>query len=509
MLIEETASGYLQSDKKIVKGVGEAIKMYEPDGIPIIFDLQVEAEVLGCELTWSDHNPPAVVTHPLAQEMTLDQLCMPDEKGGRIPIIMNACRSIREKYPDVALYGLITGPFTLALHLLGTDIFMKMLENPEYMHKLLSFTSDVGKRMAGFYVDAGCDIIAVVDPMTSQIDPDSFETFVTPHVREIFEHIRDREALSSFFVCGHAQQNIEAMCQCKPDNISIDENIPLDFVKDIALKSNISFGGNMKLTVVMLMGSKNDVQANALECMDLGGKRGFILAPGCDMPMDTPKENVMAVSELVQDPYQQEVVRTLDKQENSLNLLNMRDYGQADKVVVDIITLDSESCAPCQYMVEAVQKVAPHFEGIVIWREHAIKKLEAVTFMSSLMVKNIPTICIDGKIAFVSKIPPRHELIAAIQKRINEKLKLKIKSKKGEVLVMGRNADECERVRSEIQKAMEELGKSIDLKVVTDANQLATFGITETPSVVLAEYKVKSKGIVPNLEVIKEWLKDL
>jgi thiol-disulfide isomerase/thioredoxin len=94
----------------------------------------------------------------------------------------------------------------------------------------------------------------------------------------------------------------------------------------------------------------------------------------------------------------------------------MKDYGQADKVIVDIITLDSESCAPCQYMVEAVKKVAPQFEGVVEWREHAIKKMDAVTFMSSLMVKNIPTICIDGKIVFVSKIPPKGELIAAIQK---------------------------------------------------------------------------------------------
>jgi thiol-disulfide isomerase/thioredoxin len=173
----------------------------------------------------------------------------------------------------------------------------------------------------------------------------------------------------------------------------------------------------MKLTVVMLMGDKNDVQTNALECMDQGGDLGFLLAPGCDLPMDTPLENVLAVTELVQNPYQQDVIRTLEKQENSPSLLNMKDYGQADKVIVDVITLDSESCAPCQYMVEAVKKIAPHFEGIVEWREHAIKKLEAVTFMSSLMVKNIPTICIDGKIAFVSQIPTKADIDSSYSKK--------------------------------------------------------------------------------------------
>ncbi|MCK5103962.1 MAG: thioredoxin family protein, partial [Cyclobacteriaceae bacterium] len=335
------------------------------------------------------------------------------------------------------------------------------------------------------------------------------ETFVTPRAIELFEHIRIKGALGSFFVCGHAQQNIEAMCGCKPDNISIDENIPMDYVKDVALKHNISFGGNIKLTVVMLMGDQNDVQENALECMDLGGNKGFILAPGCDLPMDTPIENVKAVTELVHDPYQQDVVRALEREQSKLDLLNMKDYGQADKIIVDVITLDSQSCAPCQYMVEAVKRITPHFEGIVEWREHAIKKLEAVTFMSSLMVKNIPTICIDGKIAFVSQIPPKQELIAAIQKRINEKLKLKIKSKKGEVFILGESEEECRELISEVKRASEELGQQINVKMITDKNQLATFGITETPAVVLAEYKVKSKGTKPSIEIIKEWIKDL
>ena len=108
--------------------------------------------------------------------------------------------------------------------------------------------------------------------------------------------------------------------------------------------------------------------------------------------MDTPPENIKAVSELVRDPYKQDVVRELDKKESTLEIFNMKDYGQADKVIVDIITLDSESCAPCQYMVEAVKKVAPQFEGVVEWREHAIKKMDAGTFMSSLIVKNLARI---------------------------------------------------------------------------------------------------------------------
>lgn len=503
------AETYLKSADEIIKGISKSIDEYNPDGVPVVFDLQIEAEILGCKLQWAPHNPPAVVTHPLADGTKLTDLKIPLITDGRIPVAVEATKALRKKYPEIALYGLITGPFTLALHLLGTDIFMKLFEAPEEVNELMEFCTKVGNKMAEYFMDAGCDIIAVVDPMTSQIDPMSFETFVTPYVSEIFDTVRKAGKLSSFFVCGHAQQNIEAMCNCKPDNVSIDENIPLDFVKEIALKKEISFGGNMKLTTVLLMGDEDDCRENAIENMDMAGKRGFLLAPGCDLPMDTPPANLKAVAELVHDPYKQDVVRAMDKKESTLEIFNMKDYGQSDKVIVDIITLDSESCAPCQYMVEAVKQVAPHFDGVVEWREHAIKKMEAVSFMSSLMVKNIPTICIDGKIAFVSQIPPKNELIAAIQKRINKKLKLKIKSKRSEILILGENKDETGKLNSKIHRAITELGKDVEVKVISDKKQMSNYGVSQGPAIVAVSYKLKSEGIEPSLEVIKEWIKEL
>ena len=265
----------------------------------------------------------------------------------------------------------------------------------------------------------------------------------------------------------------------------------------------------MKLTVVLLMGSAEDSQKHALECMELGGEKGFILAPGCDLPMKTPSENIIAVTKLLQDPYQQDIIRTLEDTGSQLEIFNMKDYGKTDKVIVDIITLDSESCAPCQYMVEAVKKVAPHFEGIVEWREHAIKEMESVSFMASLMVKNIPTICIDGKIAFVSKIPPKNELIARIQKRINEKLRLKISSKRGEISILVKKGDDYSELEQRIRTAIFETGEQIEVKIISDQHIISSYGILNTPAVVITEYKTKTEGDLPSVDVIKEWIKNI
>ncbi len=509
-LIGQTASEYLKSAENIVKGVDEAVKRYRPDGLPVVFDLQIEAETFGCELNWADENPPAVISHPLSNGTTLGDLKIPGPDQGRIPIAIEAAKQIRKKHPDIALYGLITGPFTLALHIMGTDIFMKMFDAADQLHRLFAFCRDVCNRMSDYYIDAGCDIIAVVDPMTSQIGPEQFTDFITPYATEVFEHIRSKGALGSFFVCGHAQQNVGVMCDCKPDNVSVDENIPLDFVKDQCLQRGISFGGNMQLTTVLLLGDELDSQKNAIACMETAGDKGFILAPGCDLPYATPPANLESVIKVVEDEYTRDSIKAMVSKTNAEDKLNLAEYAQAGKVIVDIITLDSEACAPCQYMVDSVKKVAPQFEGIVEWREHKIKYRESLIFMTSLMVRNIPTICIDGQITFVSRIPPRDELVRAIQNRINEKFRLNIQRRKATLYILGKKDDPaCEKVKKNITQAILETGIDVNIQVVNDEQTMHSYGVTveQTPAVVKARYSLKSMKAVPEVPAIKEWLK--
>lgn len=510
-LLGVPAEDLLRSEDLIVSGMAEAVRRYKPDGLPVVFDLQIEAEVLGCGLVWAKENPPAVSTHPLSNGVKLADLKVPGPKDGRIAQALGAARRMRAAHPDIAIYGLITGPFTLALHLMGTDIFMKMYDEPQEVKELLQFASRVGQAMADYYIAAGCDVVAVVDPMTSQIGPEQFVQWVTPVARPIFDLIRKRGAIGSFFVCGHAQQNIAAMCDCRCDNISVDENIPLQVVRDHCLPRKVSFGGNLQLTTVLLLGTPVDAQRNAIACLEIGGQNGFILAPGCDLPYAVPPANLEAIPAVVADEYERQVVKALALEPEAQDRLDMGEYGDADKVVVDIITIDSEACAPCQYMVDAVKKVAPEFEGIVVWREHKIKYRESLVFMTSLMVRNVPTICIDGQIAFVSRIPPRDELVAAIQKRINEKLRVNVQRRKATLYILTSEKSDSTELRKRIDRAVSELGADVSVRNVTDPQIIASYGIApnQLPAVVVARYQLKSSRAIPEVVVIKEWIKDL
>ncbi len=417
-LIEKDADKYLQSGDLIVRGIREAIRRYRPDGIPVVFDLQIEAEALGCHLQWAKDYPPTVVGHVL-DRTSLNELQVPDERSGRIPEILNATRCLKAENHDVALYGLIAGPFTLALHLKGSGIFLDMYDKPGEVRELLAFCTDVAKKMARMYIEAGCDVIASVDPMTSQISPRAFTQFVSPYASELFEDIRRSGTFSSFFVCGHAQKNVEVMCRCKPDNVSVDENIPLDFVKEVSRRYGISFGGNLQVTVVLLMGTEEDVRRHTLETLEMGGNSGYILAPGCDLPAEVPPENLETVAEIVHASSLQTGARKRFgiSREGEAGI-EFSASGQRSKVMVEIITLGFEAFASSRYMVELVKNVAEHFGELVVWQEYKLQEADVSEHLLELMVKNVPMICIDNEIKFSGIIPPREKLIQAIQNRL-------------------------------------------------------------------------------------------
>ncbi len=420
-IIGKPADEYLKSADLLVAGLKKANELYKPDGLPITFDLQMEAEVLGCDLHWSAEGPPSVTSHPLEQGKTLADLPSFDVGGGRFPVALEALRTLKADIGEqVALYGLICGPFTLALHLMGNNIFLDMFDKPEYVKAVVSYCASVGIKAAEAYIDSGADVVAVVDPMTSQISPEHFREYCAAPMNQVFDAIRQRGAYSSLFVCGDATRNLEVMGRTTCDNMSIDENIPLEKVRDVTRAHEKSFGGNLRLTVVLLMGDEDDSKLDAVRCIDIGGGCGFVLAPGCDLPYATPEKNLQAVSLMVHDSYQREIAkRTITAKAVGAGLqIDLPDYETDEHVYIDVITLDSSSCAPCQYMMDAVNRAVRTVGEGIRAKEHRITTREGLAMMSRLGVANIPTICIDGQAKFVSIIPDQNTLVAAIKEQM-------------------------------------------------------------------------------------------
>lgn len=412
-----SAEEVLRDEDKLVECLIEANKLYTPDGLPVIFDLQVEAEILGCQLMWAENNPPSVKSHPLAGEKTIPCSCkIPTPEAGRLPMILSAMRRVKEAIgEETALYGLICGPFTLASHLRGTDIFMDMVSDPGYVKDLVNYCTQVAIAMSQMYIDAGMDVIAVVDPLVSQVSPKHIEKMLSEGFKAVFDYVRSREKFSSFFVCGNATKQIEVMCKMGPDGVSVDENVNLATAKEITDKYNITIGGNIPLTTTMLHGNQEDNMKGVIDLIDSVDHHNLIISPGCDMPYDTPIENTIAAAQAVKHP--ENARKLIENYEVVIDDSDVEipDYANLDKVLIELFLLDPEQCAACTYMLAAVEDIYEEIKDIADYRVYKYFIKDDIARTRKMGIANLPTMCINGEQKYISIIPSKEELLASIE----------------------------------------------------------------------------------------------
>lgn len=420
------ADEVLQDSDKLYESLMEVNKLYKPDGQPVIFDLQLEAECLGCELQWEKNSPPSIKTHPLDGDEddppTIPCECtIPTPESGRFPIVLDVMRRMKSSVGDTtALYGLITGPFTLASHLRGNNIFTDMFDFEEETADLLDYCTKVAKAAAGYMIDAGMDVIAVVDPLISQISVNHFEEYMTKPFTEVFDYIRERGAYSSFFVCGDATRNLDVMCQTKPDSMAIDENVDLKVALEIGRKHGVVVGGNIPLTTVMLNGTQMDNMKFVVDLLDdMEDKSGFILSPGCDMPYATPIDNAIGVAQaVIETDSVRDMVKNYVAEEIDTSGVVLPDYENLGKPLMELFTLDPLACAACTYMLRVAEEVVESLGGKVDMIEYRFNDKEKLAHFVKMGVQKIPSIYISGELRYSSIIPSRSELEEALTKAI-------------------------------------------------------------------------------------------
>jgi MtaA/CmuA family methyltransferase len=281
-LINEPADKYLQDPELLAKGLVETAKKYKADGIPLVFDLSIEAHSLGCELKWWPDNVPSVTTHPCSDKTPAEAgLQMPTKDTGRWPVLFEAARIAKPQLDelDCAIIGGISGPLTLAAHLAGVRIFTDVIKNPGFAAEVCEFAGKVGAIAAQFYVDMGCDVIAIIDPVASQIRSKTFQEFVSPNVKEAVQVINDAGCTSDFFICGDATKVMKDVCELDTHGFAIDEQLNMNFVRDLAKEHGKGFGGNLKLTLALSLGLLSP-REDAIVSLSAGGHIGYTFAPG-------------------------------------------------------------------------------------------------------------------------------------------------------------------------------------------------------------------------------------
>jgi uroporphyrinogen decarboxylase len=134
------------------------------------------------------------------------------------------------------------------------------------------------------------------------------------------------------------------------------------------------------------------------------------------MPYETPIENTIGVTQAVlQTDETREMIKNYTSATFDVDAIVLPDYDNLDKPFVEVFTLDSLTCAACQYMMGAANVAKETFGDKIDLIEYKFNVKENIARCMKMGVTNLPSIYINGKLKYSSIIPSKDELEKVIK----------------------------------------------------------------------------------------------
>lgn len=305
-VIEEKVSSLRNNGRLLARAHVAAYKRFGYDGIRIFTDLYVQAEAMGAKVRCPSDETAYLEKPAVSNTDQIDAIRPIDTpKSGLFREHLDAMeRTLEAVGKEVPVTGALTGPFTNASFLVGTENLVRLtLKRPRAVHRLCEVSLETSLRYAEAILKTGCTP-SLTDPMSSStlISPKQFREFVLPYLTRLVDYIHGQGKAVTLHICGKTHPVWESMADTGADCLSIDNDASLLAAKS-KVGSRVRLMGNVPPAAVMLQGSPGDVRREARRCVSQAhdNPRGYIVASGCSLPTETPFANVDAMMDAVRE----------------------------------------------------------------------------------------------------------------------------------------------------------------------------------------------------------------
>lgn len=273
------------------------------DVLSAISDPMREAESFGAAVALPENGVPYSPAPLIADLAQIKTLCAASpENSPRTLDRLKAVEYFHENCAERIVCGWVEGAFAECCDLRGIDRFFMdiALEEPEIIHEFLQKTCEQAIKFALLQVEAGADLIGIGDAAASLISPSMYAEFAFPYQKMLVDAVHRAGARTKLHICGNTTAVLTQMIETGSDILDIDWMVDLANAKQLIQNRPIVLSGNYDPVAVLLRGTPEQIARKVNECADTV-KDHYISSAGCEVPRDTPKENLLAVADALSE----------------------------------------------------------------------------------------------------------------------------------------------------------------------------------------------------------------
>jgi uroporphyrinogen-III decarboxylase len=205
---------------------------------------------------------------------------------------VKAAALLKEKVAgDRLVEGWIEGPCGQGANLRGINrLMLDFIDDPAFVKDLFDFIVEMELAFARAQKDAGAELMGVGDPASSLAGPVIFNELIMPAHKKLVDGMKAMGLRTRSHMCGNTRRILKG----RGDIIDLDTRVPLADAH--AQMPNEVILGNIATVEVMRNGTVEEVVNAVTRCHRDAGDL-YIIGAGCEVPRDTPVENMFALLE--------------------------------------------------------------------------------------------------------------------------------------------------------------------------------------------------------------------
>ena len=271
-----------------------------------LMDLSVEAECFGATIRFFDNEVPAVTGRLIDSEEKAKKLTVPKVGSCRSAIYVDAIKKTRDLITDKPIIASMIGPFSLAARLMDvSQIMYDCYDEPETVFIVLEKVTEFLINYAKEFKKAGANGIVIAEPVAGLLSPALEKEFSSPYVKQIVNAVQDDEFTVIYHNCGAGvTAMIPSLIDIGADAYHFGNAINM---RDMLIKmpKNILIMGNVDPVSEFKLGSIESITNATLKIMtECNEFDNFVISSGCDIPPETPWENILAFFNAVDKFYE-------------------------------------------------------------------------------------------------------------------------------------------------------------------------------------------------------------